>query len=969
MPTRTCVAVILLLSWMPAASAAAPLGYDRAFFHDAAHDPAVTAPDECLGFELGERAAKPAEIEECLEAWAEDSPRVHRVQYATTHEGRPLSYMVIATPERIGRLDEIRADRQRLADPEGLSDEEARSLLSRTPAVAWLGYSIHGDETSGADAALAVIHHLAAGQGDGVESLLDELIVIVDPMMNPDGRHRFLQQVAEFRGEMPNVDDQSLVHAGYWPWGRTNHYLFDMNRDWLYGTQPETRGRMRAVREWHPQLFVDTHEMGSQDSYLFSPPRDPYNPHLPEWQDDWNQRFAADQAAAFDRFGWRYYTGEWADGWYPGYSDAWTSLGGAVGILYEQAGVADAGVLQRNGRVLTYRESVHHQVVSSMANLRTLAGNDEALMQAWFDDRRRAISPGGTYADRTWAVLPGDNDGRIQAFLDLMDLHGIRVWRLDEATTLGGATDRLGRDRGRVELPEGTLLVPNRQPEARRAAAALEFDPRIPTDTLGKEREKLMREGQTRLYDVTAWNVPMYYGLEAYSLATELPGNASRVSGHVPQDTDSDPGAGSAAVAWAFPGSDDRAARAAAHLMQNGVTVRLARRDTTLGETKVAEGSPLVLKTDNETENAKLEAAVAAAAHATGLEPVALATGLGPGDLADLGGEHFPVLEPPRLALVTRGGISPYDFGAIWHHLDQRLKLDHSHLPEGKLADADLRRYNVIVLPDRRQGTLTASALEALQAWVEGGGTLIAIGDSAAQLAGAEDGFAQAALLPDVLGDLDPYRVKLAREWQAAHGEAPDEDTVWSHRAPADIDYPWQIEADNDSDDTGPADHEDLDEAAWRMRDEWQALFMPQGAVLATRADDESWLTLGVGDYLPVLARRVPVLMATGPVAAPLRYGVYEETDDAANEPRRLGWALLPAGRELRTRMSGLLWPEAAHRLANGAWATRESLGRGQILLFGSSPVFRGATLGTARVLTNAILYGPGLGVDAPIRP
>lgn len=960
MPVKPLVAFLVLSSWLPAATAES-LQYDRAFFPGAAHDPAVTAPAECLGFEVGERAAMPAEIERCLAAWESDSPRVKRVQYATTHEGRPLYYMVIARPERIQRLGEIRAERGRLADPEGLSDRDARSLLEEMPAVAWLGYSIHGDETSGADAALAVIHHLAAGQGDAVNTLLDQLIVIIDPMMNPDGRHRFLQQVAEFRGEIPNVDDQSLVHAGYWPWGRTNHYLFDMNRDWLYGTQPETRGRMRAVREWHPQLMVDAHEMGSQDSYLFSPPRDPFNPHLPEWHEDWNERFAADQAAAFDRFGWRYYSGEWNEGWYPGYSDAWASLGGAVGILYEQAGVADAGVLQRNGRVLTYRESVHHQLVSSMANLETLAANSADIKQAWLEDRRRSISSRGPYANRTWAVLPGDNGGRTQAFLELMDLHGVRVWRLDEDTTLGGATDLLGRDRGRVDLPAGTLLVPNRQPEARRAAAAMQFDPRIPAETLDKEREELMREGATRVYDVTAWNVPMYYGLEAFSLATGLPGSVTRVSGDASED-----GIGEAddgAVAWAFPGGDDRAARAAAHLMQDGVNVRLARRDTTLGEVAVAAGSPLVLATDNDRADEALRAAVTTAARDSGLQPEALATGLGAGDRADLGGEHFPVLEAPRLALVTRGGISPYDFGSIWHHLDQRLKLDHSHLPEGQLADTDLRRYNVIVLPDRWQGTLPDNALEALKAWVEAGGTLIAIADSAAQIAGDESGFAEAALLPEVLDDLDPYRVKLAREWQAAHGEAPDGDAVWSHRAPEQLEYPWQIEGDNDSDDGEP------EEESLRLRDEWQALFMPQGAVLTARADDKSWLTLGAGDHLPVLVRRAPVLMAAGPVAAPLRYGVYEESGDASDEPRRLGWAMLPAGRELRIRMGGLLWPEASHRLANGAWATRESLGRGQVVLFGSPPVFRGATLGTARVLTNAILYGPGIGADVPIRP
>lgn len=944
---------------------AAPLQYDRPFFPDARHDPAVPAPEDCLGFPLGSRAAFPAEIERCLKAWDGASDRVELVQYATTHEGRPLYYVVLATPDRIGRLDEIRAGRQRLADPDGMSESDAQSRLETQPAVAWFGYSIHGDETSGADASLAVIHHLAAGRGEDVSRLLDRLIVIIDPMMNPDGRHRFLQQVAEFRGEWPNVDDQSLVHSGYWPWGRTNHYLFDMNRDWLYGTQPETRGRMAAVRDWHPQLFVDIHEMGSQDSYLFSPPRDPFNPHLPDWHDAWNERFAEEQASAFDQFGWRYYTGEWNEAWYPGYSDAWASLGGAIGILYEQAGVADAGVRQRDGQVLTYRESVHHQVVSTMANLGTLAANAETIKRSWLEDRRRAVAPRGPYAGRTWAILPRDNDGRARQFVELMALHGIRVWRLDGETTVGDATDRLGRDRGRVTLPAGTLLVPGRQPEARRVAALMEFDPRIPGATLAKEREKLMREGETRVYDVTAWNIPMYYGLETFRLDGGLPSGADRVT---PEDLgDAGIATPAAGIGWAFPGADDRSARAAAELLESGVTVRLAGKATTLGGIEVAAGSPLVLTTDNRAMAATLDDVVTAAARASGARPVALDTGLGPGESADAGGEHFPVIERPRVALVTRGGISPYDFGTIWHHLDQRLGLENSHLPEGQLAETDLRRYNVIVLPDRWQGELPGPALQALKSWVEGGGTLIAVGESAAQLAGTDSGFAEAAMLPDVLADLDPYRVQLAREWQAAHGETPDGEEVWSHVAPTKIQYPWTIEAKDEAE--SAAEKAEPDVAELRLRDEWQSLFMPQGAILAARADDEAWLTLGARGYVPVLTARVPVLMASGPVQAPLRYGVYEQDGDAADSARRLGWARLPAGQELRLRMSGLLWPEAAQRLANAAWVTRETLGRGQVILFGSPPVFRGATLGTARVLTNAVLYGPGLGAGGPIEP
>lgn len=969
---RIAKSLLFCLSLVFAATGARAEQSDlQPFFPGAQYPPDAPAPEDCLGFPLGQRAATPAEIGNCLEAWAAASDRMQVTRYASTHEGRPLYYVVLGTAQRLQHLDEVRAGWNQLADPSDLDDGEARVLLDQLPAVAWLAYSIHGDETSGADAALAVIHHLAFDKSEDTTKLLDGLLVIVDPMMNPDGRHRFLQQVAEFRGARHNLDDQSLVHTGYWPWGRTNHYLFDMNRDWLFGTQPETRGRMKAVEKWHPQMFVDAHEMGPQESYLFSPPRQPYNPNLPDWQHRWNRQFARDQARAFDAHGWRYYTGEWNDDWYPGYSDAWAALGGAIGILYEQAGVADDGVKQAGGYVLSYRESVLHHLTSSMANLHSLAANADAIKKGWYEQRRRAVGDDGPYAKRTFAVLPTANRGRLEAFVDLMNLQGVRVYRLDRDTTVGGAVDQLGRSRGREKLPAGTLLIPNRQPQAQRTAALLEFDPHIPADSLRMERQRLLREGQTTVYDVTAWNLTMLFGLEALSVEDGLPGAVTRIDSVQPASARR--GAGAAdPVAWYFDGNDDRSQAAAAWLLQHDVHMRVARRDTELGNESVAAGSPIVLAVDNGELGAELPKRLSEAADAAGIPANGASTGLGEGDRPDLGGEYFPIVPRPRVALVTRGEIDSYDFGADWYFLDQKLGLRNSHLDVDRLADTDLRRYNVIVLPNRDRGELPDDALAALRSWVSDGGTLIAVGGSARQLASAEADLGETRLLPDVLDDLLPYRIALTREWQAARDDMPAESSIWAHDAPPKLDVPWETEQEDES--PGGGANESTPEAPApspaQLGDEWQALFMPQGALLAARVDHKSWLMLGARDYLPVMAGDVPVLMAARGVSAPARLGVLVPSDDdAVSEPHDLGWAPLPPGEELRLRMSGLLWPEAAHRLANAAWLTRESVGSGQLILFASPPVFRGATLATARIFGNAVLYGPGLGASAPIKP
>ena len=430
----------------PAATELAELAYDTEFFPGTDYDPAVPTAEDCLGFRPGDRAAFPAEIAGCLEAWAAASDRARLEEYARSFEGRPLYTMVLTSPRNQARLDEIRAGWARIADPRGASAAELSRLLDELPAVAWLAYSIHGDETSGSDASLAVIHHLAAGRGAAIDALLDELVVVIDPMQNPDGRDRFLQMIAEHRGAQPNVDDQSLIHNGYWPWGRTNHYLFDLNRDWILGINPETRGRIRAAGAWHPLLVVDAHEMGAQDTYLFSPPRRAAQP----------ARLRGDQAlgaglrprpgarlrprtagpttpASGTRAGTRATPTSWGD------------LRGVVGILYEQAGFAEDGVRRPEGTIHTYREAVHHQAVSSLANLETLRANAGEIKRDFLDDRRAAVDPRGPFAGRTFAVLPTANHGRLARFVDQMRLQGIEIHGVAEPFVADSATDQMGR--------------------------------------------------------------------------------------------------------------------------------------------------------------------------------------------------------------------------------------------------------------------------------------------------------------------------------------------------------------------------------------------------------------------------------------------------------------------------------------------------------------------------------------------
>ncbi|HYE29786.1 MAG TPA: M14 family zinc carboxypeptidase, partial [Methylomirabilota bacterium] len=441
-------------------------------FAGATFNPNLPAPEKFLGFKAGERAANSEQIAQTLKAWAAAAPNTTRlVEYARSHENRPLHYMVVSSAENIQRLEEIRAGMSKLADPRKTSAEEAKELIEKLPGVAWLAYSIHGDETEGSDAALIVLHRLVASQEPEIEKLLKDLVIIVDPLMNPDGRDRFLKMIAEHRGAMPNFDDQSFLHTGYWPAGRGNHYLFDLNRDWILAVHPESRGRIREFGRWNPLLLVDAHGMGAQDTHLFSPPREPLNPNFPAGQRNLSIEFARDQAKAFDARGLLYYTREWYESWYPGYSDAYACYRGAVGILYEQARIAEDGVRRPGGAILSYSESVQHHVIGSFANLLTLQTNAQRLRQHLYDTRREAVSESGRYANRTFAILPTKNDSRLVDLIQRLEIQGFELHRATNTFTAPVAKDQLGREERNRTIPAGTILIPNRQPLAHLLAA------------------------------------------------------------------------------------------------------------------------------------------------------------------------------------------------------------------------------------------------------------------------------------------------------------------------------------------------------------------------------------------------------------------------------------------------------------------------------------------------------------------
>ena len=905
----------------------------------------VDHPNEFLDFDYATRVATPEQITSALKSWANQSDRLKVIEYARSHENRPLHAVFISSPENLKNLNSIKDKISQLADARNTNDRKAKTLINELPAVAWMAYSIHGNETSGADAALGVIYHLIASKDDDILELLDDMVIIVDPVMNPDGRARFAKNLEQYRGTAPNYDDQSLIHTGDWPYGRTNHYYYDLNRDWVYLTQPETQGRVALINEWKPQILVDAHEMGAQDTFMTGPAREPINKNVDYDLIKWGNVFAKDQGNEFDRRNWRFYTGEWHEDLYPGYS-FYVAFRGTLGILYEQSRMAEDGVRRPEGTIQSYKESVHHQFVSTMINLDTLKNNSKSMYEDYWDGRKYNVSSNSKYSNRSYVVLANDNNGRINALAEKLKAQDIEIYKNNKPINVSNALKQNGVTVNEYTIPIGSMIIPNNQPEAPLVSAILEFDAEIDDEVLIEEKQKRIKNGSSIMYDTTAFNFTMMFGLPAITVPQDLKDNLtnwipSPESLEINQD----------AVIWAVDGKDDRSVAFAARLLEQNVQVRIIDKNSTLSGHDLSRGSVAVIAMDNPSYN-NLHETIKTVATDLDISVVSIESGFGPKELPDWGGRHFRLLKKPQIAILSHSGFSSYDVGVSWWSLDHHLGIRHSQLNSSLTGYGDLRRYNTIILPSGNPD-LSDYAKNTLMDWVKQGGTLIANNRSTRTII-SSDGMGSVKSLNTTFDKSKSYNIDLMREIYSLEDNIDISDAN-DNKVDTEITYPWET-----SDVTYTKEQ-------LEMRDKWQSTLMPSGAIVSARADSENWLTFGAEDVVPVLYGNYPILMTGGNSTAALRIGELIPNKDS--KTKTINWSQIPSGYDLNVRMSGLVWPEASQRIANSAYLTREKIGKGQIILFSGEPNFRGSARGTNRLWLNAVIYGSGLGTNPLVNP
>ena len=665
----------------------------------------VPSPAEFLGYEIGARFTPHHRILAYFDELANRSNLITMRTIGATYEDRPLVLATITSAKNHASLDAIRANVNTLARGEG----DASALTKSTPAVVWLAFGVHGNESSSAEASMLVAHALLTNAE--LTRLLDDLVVIIDPLENPDGRERYLQWFHRTRGMRPNHDPDAYEHQEPWPGGRYNHYLIDMNRDWAWQSQRETQARVAAYKEWHPQVFVDFHEMFFNSTYFFPPDAKPINANLPKAVEDWLDVFGRANAAEFSRRGWPFFVAEMFDLFYPGYGDSWPALHGAIGMTYEMAGGGRAGSAfeREDGTVLTLADRAMRHFTTGVTTVRTAAQHRTELLRYTYDAARAQIEGG-----KSTFLIAADSPN-FDALVGLLQKQGIRVDVLTAGTNVRAT--RIDRDVTESRsFPAGTAVVSTRQPLGALANTLLEKAPVFNKGFVEEQRAKAEADEPDEFYDMTTWSLPLAMNVEGW--VTQAPVIGTREL----QKTAPSPFR-AAQYGYLVDGRDPQLYRFAGRLLESGVRFSVVDSEINIGDRTHTRGSLIILKGNNAKD---LDARLQAIAQASGVSVVTLESGWLGGTA--FGSEKVRHVKDPKIGLVGGPGSDPTSFGMLWHTLDVDTPIPHDVLSAESLRNIDLHDYEVLVFPDGNYADRVGkSGIDKLKLWVSEGGTIVAV--------------------------------------------------------------------------------------------------------------------------------------------------------------------------------------------------------------------------------------------------
>jgi hypothetical protein len=855
------------------------------------YDSAIPTLKQVLGHEPGDVITPPDGVITYLKALAQAAPsRARLIEYGRTWEGRPLVVFAIAAPERMAQLDAVQQGLRRLSDPRTLGAGEEEALVASLPVAVWLMHAVHGNEISSTDAALLEAYHLLAAQGDAqVSTILREALVLIDPLENPDGRARFVSSNLQATGPEPDPEPLSAEHNEPWPGGRSNHYLFDMNRDWFSQSQVETRARTAFYLQWFPQVVVDLHEMSGDSTYYFAPPADPLNPHITPQQVGWFATIGKANAARFDERGFPYFIREVYDSFYPGYGESWPLFHGSIGMTYEMASARGLAWRRSDDTTLTYRDGVLRHFTAAITTAHTAASHRQQLLRDFVGYRRGAITEGEKGRTRAWLVPVGTDPARAHRFARLLRDQGFDVLQSSEAITVGTRS-----------LAAGTYVVPAAQPAGRLLQNLM--DPTItqPEAFVQEQDRRRKKRLPDQMYDVTGWHLPSAFDVEVVPFERAL--SSLRTQSMSEPETVA---LQQATVGYVMPWGTGTAALVIA-AQKAGLRVRFADAGFAVGGRAFPVGTAIIRTAENPQD---LPATLSRLANQHHAEVVPVASAFVESGIS-LGSNQVVALKAPRVLLAWDAPTSSQSAGWARYVLERRYGQRVSAVRVNAMANLDLSRFDVVVLPSGNYGQVIGGPLlQRLKDWVSAGGTLVTIAEASRWATRESVGLLDTT--PELRG---------GRPEPAAGGNTGGAGTRSSGGSSA-----------------GDAPKQPIDlEKATLPRDE-PPVATP-GALMRAAMDTEHWLSAGTDGELQVMVEGTRVFSPIT-VDKGRNVGTYVTGDTAV--------------------VAGLMWPEAKAQLGNKPFLIAQPRGRGHVIAFVEDPNFRAFMEGTQLLFINSILLGP----------
>ncbi len=647
----------------------------------------IPSPEQFLGYGIGERHTRHDLIVAYLEKLAEVSDRASIYEYGKTHEGRKLVILTITTPQNLSNLDNIKQQHLAFTDPSLNVTNHAD-----VPVFINLAYNVHGNEPSSSEAALLTAYTLVASNNPEITKYLSNGVIFIDPTINPDGRDRHTQWANMYQGNPLVADPQDAEHNEYWPMGRTNHYWFDLNRDWLLGINPESRGKLAWYHEWYPNVVTDFHEMGSQSTYFFEPMKTnaSLNPIMPkENYEDLNTLFGNYYAKALDSIGSFYFTKEVFDGTYPGYGSSYPDLQGGLAILFEQASSRGHKQTTAFGEI-TFPFTIRNQYTSSITTIKAAVENKEYLYKYQQKFFKSALTNATKSKIKGYEFGDNYDANRVKAFIDKLLLHKIDVYKSGNS-----------------------FVVPTKQPQYRMVQTMFE--------TYKKYQDSVY-------YDASSWSVANFYNMKyktvnSLNTGDKIESTDNLVTISPVQKSD---------YAYIIDWDDYNAPAVLYELQSKGLVLSSSFKPFTakIGSTsKSFNYGALVLPVSLQKKSAEAIHTLLASAQKKYQVPMyALETGYNVKGI-DLGSRSIQPVTKPKAAMLIGNGVRSYEAGEVWHLLDTRMHMPITKIPMRNFNRVDFDKYNTLVMVSGRY-SFTKKQQDKIKDWVRKGNTLITIGSA-----------------------------------------------------------------------------------------------------------------------------------------------------------------------------------------------------------------------------------------------